>query len=1140
MSNSAHLSFARLCSQFRVSTPAISKAVISGKWLVAREGCKVAQSTWAASIETKYRNARPRQPLATSHLPLATRLHPFPLAVCALFAFLSLTPHLSAQTGLATLSGTVTDPTGALLPKAVVTVTNEDTGVTVKGETTRAGVYDIEALKPGRYRVIVEHQGFKQIEVLHLELHTQDVISRNFTLPVGASSETIQVNGNQNAVDNSPAVSMTVTREFVEDMPLNGRSFQDLIALTPGAVSSANGNGLYSINGQRDDANYFTVDGVSANTGSSAILANLGQGLYSPIAGMAGAYPAQTSLGTTQSLASVDALQEFTVQTSGYSAETGRQPGGQVAFTTRSGTNDFHGSLFDYFRNEALDANSWYNDYYAVPREPERQNDFGGTFGGPVTIPRIYSGKDKTFFFFSYEKLLLILPGSAINVVPDAAFRAQAGAGFQPFLNAMPLPNGPPAGNGQEGSVFTASYGNPNNIENLNLRVDRTLNHKVQIFGRYFSTNSGADNNDGTGGYASNIDNSYGVTTGANFSFSPSLNDQLRLNYTRDTGKSVGYPIAFGGSTPYPSNLLIPPQDVTGSAGTDAFMAMSFTNPEDGLYFSSLIPSYQSALEAQHMMNLVDTLAWVLGSHSLSFGADFRRDAPTYSPIRYAAGGQVLSFGDYQQANASFFVTTNGVGAKPVIDALSLFANDAWRVSPKFTVTYGLRWELNPVPGPSNGQYPLAANQVTNFATMQLAPAGTPPYQTRYDNFAPRLGLAWQVLPSARHPLTLRAGTGMFYDLGQNLALAGFAGYPFFNFNFSTNVPFPASAAALQPPPPVLPLVPPYGNIAGLVDPHLALPYTEEWNLSFDYALTSLNTLTLNYVGNAGKKLLYPYTITPATNPDFSNGVTIVANAAASKYDSLQIQDHGNLARGMQVVASYAWLHAEDNGSTENGGGTLANQTGVSLTGPQWGNSDNDIQQVLNLALNYRVPGESSNRTARALTGGWLLAARFSAQSGSPFTVVQSFVPASGTNIVEAYFPDVVRGAPIYLHGVPGVLRGWELNPAAFNSVPVDPTTGDPERQGTAYRNEFHGPAFWGFNTSMQRDFAIYDRLNLSFRVDAFNVFNHANLGDVNDMFPSSNFGQLGTVVLSTTGSPNPLYAFGAARSLQLSLKLHF
>jgi Carboxypeptidase regulatory-like domain/TonB-dependent Receptor Plug Domain len=254
--------------------------------------------------------------------------------LCGLIVFLCSSFPAFAQTGNATLSGRVTDQSKALVVGARVVVTNVDTNVSRETKTNGDGYYTVGSLPPGPYKVEIDKTGFENIVKPDLILHTQDVLEINFELRIGSSSQTITVTDSANPIDTSPAVSMTVTREFVENMPLNGRSFQDLIQLAPGAVSST--NGYYSIDGQRTDANNFMVDGVSANLGG--VLNSAGHD-----GGASGSTPSQTAMGTTQSLASIDALQEFKIQTSGYTAEYGRNPGGHVSFSTRSGTNDIHG-----------------------------------------------------------------------------------------------------------------------------------------------------------------------------------------------------------------------------------------------------------------------------------------------------------------------------------------------------------------------------------------------------------------------------------------------------------------------------------------------------------------------------------------------------------------------------------------------------------------------------------------------------------------------------------------------------------------------------------------------------------------------------------------------------------------------------
>src|SRR5216684_3195721 len=300
---------------------------------------------------------------------------------------------LYAQSTNASLTGRITDPSKALIVGARVTAISVGTDLRYEARSNGAGEYHLANLPPGPYRMEVEKPGFNKLVKPDVVFHVQDALEINFEMKVGSASETVTVEAGAPLMNTESAtVSTVVDRTFVENLPLNGRSFQTLIMLTPGVVVTATAfddQGQFSVNGQRADANYFTVDGVSANFGVTGFFP-LGQ-----TAG--GALPALSAQGGTNSLVSVDAMQEFRVQTSSFAPEFGRTPGGQVSIVTRSGTNAFHGTLFEYFRNDVLDANDWFNGYTnnpPLPKAAERQNDFGGVFGGPII-------RDRTFFFFS-------------------------------------------------------------------------------------------------------------------------------------------------------------------------------------------------------------------------------------------------------------------------------------------------------------------------------------------------------------------------------------------------------------------------------------------------------------------------------------------------------------------------------------------------------------------------------------------------------------------------------------------------------------------------------------------------------------------------------------------------------------------
>ena len=1075
------------------------------------------------------------QCLVTSDFRSAIRHLPLTTVLLVLATVLSHSPLLVAQTDFGAVTGFVSDPSGAAVPEATLHLVNIDTNTAWDTKTNRTGVFVFPSVKPGRYRMQVERDGFKVANLTGLTVNTQDHLEENFRLEVGSVSESVTVNSA--ATNDSPAVSLTVTRDFVENTPLNGRSFQDLLAMAPGAVST--GSGLYSINGQHDDANYFTVDGVAANVNTNPQALN-----GADLRGLSGTQPAQTALGTTQSLASVDALQEFKIQTSTYSAEYGRQPGGQVELTTRSGTNIPHGSLFDYFRNDALDANDWFFNHQGTRRQPERQNDFGGTLGGPLEIPRVYEGKDKTFFFVSYEGLRLVEPiFSGVQDVPTTAFRQFSAPTVQPYLNSTPLPTGPENGDQCALSAsqtfsctaqWSSAYSEPSDLHALNIRMDQSLGKRVQLFGRYSNVPSETTSYNLSEAH-SNFNNTHSWTFGATVNAAHNMTYEFRGNYTASEGGLSVSPIALGGAIPYALDLISPSQYASPdmhAAGTPLNNFTGIPQSPDAFY----IPEYSYQKGMQSQINMVDSVSIVRGSHSLKFGADFRRLSPEFENAPY---GVVLVFGslaDYQQGTSGITEVSVTHHAKPVILNTSLYAEDHWKLSQRLTLDYGIRWEYNPPPGASDGIYPLALTS-PNPAIAEIAPQGTPQYHSRHLNFAPRLGFAYSANSNPSHSLVIRGGVGIFHDTGQNLGLNGYDGYPFsastLNFNEQT---LPLTAAQLAPPDLTFPvnLTPPYGPLNGMNDPDLTLPYTEQWNLSLDHAIGSRNTVTASYVGNAGRRLLFTEDYFGGTlfDPNLTAaGLNYTSNASFSSYNALQLQDQGYLAPGMQLLVSYTWAHAIDNASSD-----------LPANPPVRGNSDNDVRNVVNVAINYRIPAADSSTLTKALTRGWSADSRIEAQSGTPLNVLQGYYNLSN-GALGPIIPDLVAGVKPYEHGVKDVLGGWALNSSAFSAVPLDPNTGAPLQQGDLGRNYLHGPAFWTLNMAMQRDFSLYDRLLLDFRVEAFNLINHPNAGNISTNLNSSTFGISnpgGSGGVPTIGVLNPLYASGAPRSLQLALKLKF
>src|SRR5580658_2952184 len=396
----------------------------------------------------------------------------------ALALFLLLTVVVAcAQTESARISGRVTDQTDAVIAGAECKITNLETNVSTITTTNQDGIYVIPDLRPAAYRLTIQKEGFRTVVQPSLHLYVQDAVNENFKLALGSVSEISTVTAPLLQAD-SAAVSTVVDQQFVHNMPLNGRSFQSLIALTPGVVFTSQnlGQGQFSVNGQRGDSNYLMVDGVNANFG--VIVSGLGQTL-------GGAIPGFTAQGGTNALVSVDAMQEFRIQTSSYAPELGRMPGAQISIVTKSGTNQFHGTAFDYVRNDIFDARNYF-DAPPLPKPPLRQNDFGGTLGGPIL-------KDKTFFFFSYEGLRVSLPQIASGQFYTASARAAIAPVYQPFIKALPLPPpdapliNPSCDNVTNPcmAMLTAADSNPSNFNATSIRVDHSLTRKILLFVRY-------------------------------------------------------------------------------------------------------------------------------------------------------------------------------------------------------------------------------------------------------------------------------------------------------------------------------------------------------------------------------------------------------------------------------------------------------------------------------------------------------------------------------------------------------------------------------------------------------------------------------------------------------------------------------
>ena len=1035
-----------------------------------------------------------------------------------LLVVLGLAVSSAAQTETATLSGRVTDPSGAIVPGARVEVINIATNITTTTETNAQGIYVVPNLRPGRYRIMVRKEGFKQVVKPGVVLNVQDIISHNFALEVGSVVQSVTVLAESGHMSTSPAVGTVVDRQFVENLPLNGRSFQTLIMLTPGVVLAKTAPGLgqegqFSVNGQRADANYFTVDGVSANVG-----VNESSGLFTQ---GGGSRPAFSVSGGTNTLVSVDALEEFKIQTSTYAPEFGRQPGGQVSMLTRSGTNGFHGTVFEYFRNDKLDANDWFANQQGLPKPELRQNDFGFVIGGPII-------KDRTFFFFSYEGLRLRLPRTAISSTPSITTRLAASAATRPYLDAFPLPTGSDLGNGA--AELAGSFSDPSELDATSIRIDHTVNNKLTLFARY--NNAPSDTGTRLSNRLSTVTTTEQkldiLTGGATLAISPSISNELRVNWSRTRASILSALDDFGGAVPLDESLFVPP----------------FATREDSLFvLLTFVPSLfllegRSANNLQRQINIVDNLSITKGSHQLKVGIDYRRLFPKFNQARHALVYGFFNVNDIAAGNAFLLQQLGGDNPIfPLFTNFSAFAQDTWRIMPRLTLTYGLRWEYNPPPSEKNGKSPLAVIGLGDPATMTLGPPRSPFWKKTYDNFAPRVGVAYQLSENNRFGTVLRSGFGLFYDVGNSSGAAAFGVYPFTASTVQLFVPFP-DFSSLQPVDlPANPLVPPFGRVFDS-DPNLKLPRTYQWNVSVEQSLGTQQTLTASYVGAAGRKLLRVTSLnTP--NPDFTSVVDIQESVATSDYHSLQVQFKRRLSRGLQALASYTWSHSIDTGSFNFS--FNAPPAAVPLEQDR-ASSAFDIRHSFQAAITYDILKGSANSVVGAILGNWSVDTIITAQTPTPVNVMAGTDPLGlglgGTTNPSR--PDLVPGVPLYLDD-PSVAGGRRFNRAAYD-------TNFSGRQGTLGRNTLRGFDLSQVNFALRRRIPLTERVSLQFRAEFFNLFNHPNFGNPPGRLTDPFFGEstqmfgrsLSGGIVGLSAGFNPLYQIGGPRSIQLALKLQF
>lgn len=1028
-------------------------------------------------------------------------------ATLAAIVCTTLAVSLRAQTATATLAGVVADETDAAIPNVSLTLVNFDTAIERRATTSGNGSFSFPFVPPGRYTLTAVRDGFAPAELRDVVLRVGDALTLRLILKIGAVSDAVVVQGKARPVSRSGAVATTVDRAFIENQPLNGRSFQTLIGLAPGVVFTPAGVttlGQFSINGQRANANYFTVDGVSANFGVATSTALYETG--------GGGVPSLSTQGGTNALTSVDAVQEFQIQTSSYAPEFGRQPGGQVSIVTRSGSNGLHGSLFEYFRDDALDATNWFANRNGLAKTALRQHDAGGVLGGPIVTNR-------AFFFASYEGLRLDQPiVTGPEAVPSVAARGRATGLVRDMLNGFPIDGATPVAGDPDTALFVGTFSNPSSLDSTSVRIDTVLRAGWRLFGRIQHAPSDTRvraNFGSASSIAVTTQRTTAATAGLTLPLSARTLVDIRVNASRSLARVENDVDDFGGAVAPPASAFFP----------------AFTDPSRGLSLlqvgTNTLRLGVSQENRQRQVNVVGAVTSTRGSHEMKAGLDYRRLTPIADQGEYT---RLINFSSVTQALGgqlnNALVARADIDLFPVFHNLSMFAQDTWRTTPRLSLTFGVRYELNPAPDDADGHLPLTVTGL-DTPSLQLAPAGTRLYETTYGNLAPRVGGAYIVDEDQR--TVIRGGYGVYYDLGY--AFTGSAlvpsSFPYGNTVTQTNLPLsspfvsaPAPAATVQSPYPAL----------FAYAPDYALPYTLHSNFGVEHRLGGY-VASATYVGAAGRRLGRAEVVLNPS-PDFTR-LNVVRNEGRSDYRALQLQVQRPYANGWQALVSYTLAESLDNVSDES---ISSYQAALARYDParDRGPSNFDVRHSVTGALGYDLPAPAAG-LGRALLGGFGVDAILRARSALPVNVtLGSDVLGLGTATVAR--PDVVPNVPLSVDDAtaPG---GRRLNRAAF-ALPA------PGVQGTLERNALRGFAFTQVDLSLRRRLSVSTRAAVLLRIDAFNLFNAPNFANPEGRLNNASFGlstqTLGTSLGSGGVGLSPLYQVGGPRSLQLSAKVTF
>jgi outer membrane receptor protein involved in Fe transport len=1017
-----------------------------------------------------------------------------------------------AQT-TASIQGTVTDQSGAAVAGAKVTVKNAAQGIERTTQTNGTGSYEVPALPPGVYSVQVQMSGFESQLAKDLILEVSKDSVQNFSLKVASSTEIVTVEATAPMIETTTVtVGQTINQRTVQEIPLNGRHFVDLGLLIPGSVTPPQngfltaplrGQGSFAFNtaGNREDTVNFMVNGINLND----MVQN--QITFQP---------------------SINTVSEFKVDNSSYSAEYGRNSGAIVNIATRSGSNAYHGELFEFLRNNALDARNFFNPV-GVTQSPFKRNQFGANFGGPIK-------KDRTFFFLSYEGLRQRQGLTLSTTVLTAAQRTTVQTVGNPV--SLKLLGLIPSANDATGTKFLGSATAPVNIDQGTADISHNLTNDIRLHGYYAGQHDLRQEPTLQGnsipGFGDTRESKRQIATfSLDQTLSASMVNEVRLGFNRihitfspnDTTNPVALGILNGNN--FNSGL---PQISIGTT------QVNFGGPAG-------FPQGRGDTTAV----IGDTLSYIRGRHSFKFGGEFRR---FYNNNFNGDAGSLSFLNVTDFANGApngFSISPGNLPSRIATGELGFFGQDSWKFTQRLTLELGLRYDWNQTPTEAFNRF---ANIIVSGGQANLVRVASP-YSQNNGNFEPRVGFAFDVFGSGR--TILRSGFGILTDQPITNLVTGLTANPPFgnpqNFvptgtkpktSYSTLLP-DAAASGLSP---------------TIDDPDFKNSYVESYNVNIQQQLTKDWSLMVGYFGSGGRHLrtrvnlnqfvggVRPFAHLSASSPilpgaavgNISDNVSI----GTSSYNALWVSSNMRPWHGLQFNASYTYSKSLDM-TSQNGQGVVV-QNSLNIAGDK-GLSDFDARNRFSMNFIYDVPLFKQNR----YFGGWQVGSIISDQGGNPVNLLANASGIAGFTGLAGLRPDLIGPVSIVSTPVAGGIQyftGGVCDPFVTPTCPAGSALAIPDVSGGASRvfhfgnigrNVIIGPGFNNVDFSLIKRTKITERFSHEMRLEAFDLFNHPNFGQ------PGRVAQVGSTTFGVISSTRfPVGDSGSARQLQFAMKLLF